>query len=131
MKKAAVFSVIAVLVIAAVVLGILHFTNNSDKTVDENLTESKEYGYVAANSVNVRQAPASQAERITSLGKYAYFEVISSVTEENTETVWYEVLYGDLHGYMNGNYVKILSKEENEAFLNSIEYQEGIVNNSK
>ena len=131
MKKTAVFSVIAVLVIAAAVLGILHFTNHANKTGDENLTESKVHGYVASNSVNFRKAPASQAERITSLGKYAYFEVISSVTEENTETIWYEVLYDALHGYVNGNYVKIMSEEENEAFLNSEEYQEGIANNSK
>ena len=82
------------------------------------------YAYVSANSVNVREAPDDGAAKVMNLTKYAYVTVLDTVESDGKE--WVYISFGDREGYMRSVFVTLLSEEENEAFLQSDEYRQGL-----
>ena len=86
------------------------------------------YGYVSAGSVNFRKQPSLQAERITTLRKYALCLIYN--TENVDGAVWYKVGYNGEIGYVNGDYFTQMTVSEAENFFTSREYLEGLNNNA-
>lgn len=89
---------------------------------------SSVFAYVSADMVNMRELPTTQSERLTRLLKYAYLEVLS--TADYDGTVWIEILYNGIHGYVQSDYIHVMTEEENRLFYQSEKYEEGIINNA-
>ena len=93
-------------------------------------TNYSSYGYVTTTtSVNFRQQPSMNASRIRKLYNYAFCFVLGTTTGTDGET-WYHIRYNDQEGYVNGKYFHWMTVEELEEFLQSIEYKQGIQNNT-
>lgn len=79
------------------------------------------YGYVLANSVNLRSGPSAQSDRIKTLDRYILALALSSVTNE--EGTWYYIRQADAEGYIMSSDFKVLKTDELSDFLQSSEYQ--------
>ncbi|MBQ6562397.1 MAG: SH3 domain-containing protein, partial [Clostridia bacterium] len=89
------------------------------------------YGYIYASNngaVNMRKTASTKANVIKRLRNYAFCLVLGS--EKIDGTTWYRISYDGLVGYVQGGFFKQMSLAELEEFLNSKEYQQGIVNNT-
>ena len=89
------------------------------------------YGYIYASNngaVNMRKTASTKAEVIKRLRNYAFCLVSGSQSIDGTN--WYRVTYDGVTGYVQSNFFKQMSLAELEEFLNSREYQQGIVNNT-
>jgi len=86
------------------------------------------YGYVTANSVNLRKGPGTNYGRVRFLNRYAFAQVVGSQYVGNT--LWYHIVYAGYEGYIMGDFFKTLSITELQLFLASEEYLLGIKNNT-
>ncbi|MBR1683906.1 MAG: SH3 domain-containing protein [Clostridia bacterium] len=89
------------------------------------------YGYIYASNngaVNMRKTPSTKAEVLKRLRNYAFCLVLGKETIDQTE--WYRVQYDGVIGYVSGSFFRQMSLAELEEFLDSKEYQQGIVNNT-
>lgn len=87
------------------------------------------YGYVTANSVNLRTGPGKNYRALRFMHRYAFAQVLA--TENNNGETWYKIIQNGDTGYVMGTYFKLLSASELTPFLLSDEYLQGIKNNSK
>ena len=99
------------------------------KPYDPNSSSS--YGYIYApnnGAVNIRKTASTKANVIKRLRNYAFCLVLG--TQQIDGTTWYRITYDGVTGYVQGSFFKQMSLAELEEFLNSAEYQQGIVNNT-
>lgn len=87
------------------------------------------YGYVTANSVNLRTGPGTGYRALRFMHRYAFARVLDTVYSGN-ET-WYKIYQNGDTGYVMGTFFKLLSSSELTAFLLSDNYLQGIKNNAK
>ena len=85
------------------------------------------YGYVTAQTVNFRRSASTSSARIGTLKKFA-FALVLGTTNVDGKT-WYHISYNNTRGYVQGDYFKQMTIPEMQAFLNSQDYQTGILNN--
>ena len=89
------------------------------------------YGYIYTKNggpVRVRRTPSTGSDTLTQLRPYAMCLVLDKQTA-GKET-WYKILYGDVQGYVLGDYFRQMTLGEFEEFIQSPEYVKGIQNNS-
>lgn len=66
-------------------------------------------GMVTASGLNLRSEPTTEAEIVTSLGQFTYFDVSEIVyNSDNMNNTWLKIQYNDFTGYVYGKYVKLI-----------------------
>lgn len=83
-----------------------------------------QHAYVSANSVNVRELPEDDSAKVMNLTKYAYITVLETVENDGKE--WLRISFGEKEGYLRSVFVTRMNAEEDEAFLQSPEYAQGL-----
>ena len=89
------------------------------------------YGYISAIMVNFRNGAGTNSSRnatYPTLKQYAFCFVLG--TQKIGNTIWYNVNYNGEEGYLSGEYFYQMTVTELEDFINSPEYQQGLVNNN-
>lgn len=98
------------------------FVASIDLSEDEDLSNTivpvQNYrGMVTASGLNLRSGPTTEADIITSLSQYTYFDVSEIIyNSDNMSNTWLKIQYNDLTGYVSGKYVKLI--DENTANTN-------------
>ena len=91
-----------------------------------NPNGASSYGYVTSSGVNFRATPGGT--RLKQLNKYAMALIIG--TKEVNGVTWYNVNYNGQIGWLHGDYFHQMNLSEFSSFVNSSEYQQGILNNN-
>ena len=91
-----------------------------------NPNGASSYGYVTSSGVNFRATPGGT--RLKQLNRYAMALIIG--TKDVNGVTWYNVNYNGQIGWLHGDYFHQMNLSEFSSFVNSSEYQQGILNNN-
>lgn len=69
-------------------------------------------GMTTASKLNLRSEPTTNSNKITSLPRYTYIDILEMVyMPDVANRVWLRIQHGDLSGYVAKRYVKILDNQ--------------------
>ena len=120
--------VLLILIIISFILFYFSKNNEENKIVENNMSENtlavkederqkEEVFAISTSNINFREQPNIDSSIILVIPK----NVMLNILEKNTN--WYKVVYDKKEGYVNEDYVRIITDEEKKQFLSKEDYE--------